>query len=236
MSARRLSTIACRVSAKQRLLDFAQILRNTTDALGANNRNVMKTMHEVIDWQVICDLAQQVGSRLNARQWTMTTAESCTGGLIAGAITDIAGSSAWFESGVVSYSNEAKHRLLDVSVKVFEQHGAVSEACVLAMAEGALRSSGADVAVSVSGIAGPGGASPGKPVGTVWLAWALRVTSELPGAQAKTTAQVCVQTDVNVDAQVFLFDGDRVQVREQAVFQALRGTISRIDNIGSRNL
>jgi len=104
--------------------------------------------------------------------WMLASAESCTGGLIAAACTDLAGSSAWFERGFVSYSNAAKTTLLGVDAALIEQHGAVSEPVVRAMAEGALRHSLAQVSVAVTGIAGPGGGSGTKPVGTVWLAWA----------------------------------------------------------------
>lgn len=188
----------------------------------------MNTMQEAIDWQAICVLAAQVGSALDEKGWTITTAESCTGGLIAGAITEIAGSSAWFQSGVVTYSNQVKHTLLDVNLDIFEQHGAVSEACVRAMASGALQRSGADVAVSVSGVAGPGGATPGKPVGTVWVGWAQRLPVEL----AAQSADASLEAGCSVDATLFQFDGERGYVRVQAVYEALRGTISRITNAG----
>ncbi len=144
----------------------------------------------------------------------MTTVESCTGGLVAAAITDVPGSSAWFEQGLVTYSNPAKQQLAGVATVIFEQHGAVSEACVRAMADGGLRRSGAQVAVAVSGIAGPDGAMPGKPVGTVWFAWALNHA---------------ISGDTQVSARCCQFDGDRQAVREQAVLMALRGTISRIE-------
>lgn len=152
-------------------------------------------------------LATELGQGLLDAQASITTAESCTGGLIAAAITDIAGSSAWFAQGQVTYSNDAKHKLLGVAQGVFEQHGAVSEACVLAMAQGALERSGADVAVAVSGIAGPDGGTAEKPLGTVWLAWA---------------------TALDTEAQLFQFTGNRQSVREQAVLAALSGTISRL--------
>ena len=163
-------------------------------------------------------IEQGVGELANLlleRGLVISTAESCTGGLIAAAITDRAGSSEWFDRGFVTYSNEAKGELLGVSPHVFEEHGAVSEACVRAMAEGALQRAGADVALSVSGIAGPGGATPGKPVGTVWIGWAVHRS----GTQ-------------RVDAQLFQFAGDRRSVRELAVLEALRGTISRIHDAG----
>jgi nicotinamide-nucleotide amidase len=158
----------------------------------------------------LADLAGQLGQLLISCNWRITTAESCTGGLIAGAMTDVSGSSNWFEQGVVTYSNRAKQNLLGVPSSVFDQHGAVSEACVLSMASGALRSSGADIAVSVSGVAGPGGGSAQKPVGTVWLAWAW---------------------GESVEAQHFLFAGQRSEVRMQAVVRALHGRIQRLERI-----
>ena len=157
----------------------------------------------------------ELATLLQSRRLVISTAESCTGGLIAAAITDMPGSSEWFERGFVTYSNDAKGQLLGVSSQVFEEHGAVSEECVKAMAEGALQRAGADVAVAVSGIAGPGGATPGKPVGTVWIGWALQHSGTH-----------------RVDAQGFQFAGDRRSVRELAVLEALRGTISRINDAG----
>jgi len=112
--------------------------------------------------------------RLQARGWMLATAESCTGGLIAACCTSVAGSSDWFEGGYVTYSNGAKQKQLGVEGSLIEQHGAVSGPVALAMADGALAASGADVAVAVTGIAGPGGGSDDKPVGTVWVAWATR--------------------------------------------------------------
>jgi len=159
-------------------------------------------------------LSEKLGQLLLAQSLIITTAESCTGGMIAGAITDIAGSSAWFEQGLVTYSNAAKQSLLGVDETILTSDGAVSEGCVLAMAEGALVSSCADIAVSVSGIAGPEGATTGKPVGTVWLSWA------------------SARGDFH-DAQVFYFVGNRQQIRQQAVLGALRGTIARIEKYRS---
>jgi nicotinamide-nucleotide amidase len=118
-------------------------------------------------------LALRVGRALLVRSWRAATAESCTGGWIAKALTDVPGSSQWFDGGVVSYSNAAKQRLLGVSSELLAAHGAVSEPVVRAMAEGARTRSGVEVAVAVSGVAGPDGGTPEKPVGTVWLAWAL---------------------------------------------------------------
>jgi len=114
----------------------------------------------------------RLADMLRTRGWRIATAESCTGGLIAGACTDLAGSSDWFERGFVTYSNDAKSELLGVPAALIAQHGAVSEPVARAMAEGALARAPVQLSVAVTGIAGPGGAVPGKPVGTVWLAWA----------------------------------------------------------------
>lgn len=122
----------------------------------------------------LLELAQAVGTRLAASAETLVTAESCTGGWIAKACTDVAGSSQWFQGGVVAYSNALKVALLGVPEGMLAQHGAVSEPVVRAMAAGALAHAGATVAIAVSGIAGPDGGTPDKPVGTVWLAWAWR--------------------------------------------------------------
>ena len=143
-----------------------------------------------------------LASALRARGWTIATAESCTGGLIAAACTAVAGSSDWFERGFVTYSNEAKAELLGVPMALITAHGAVSAEVARAMAEGALAHSRAELAVAVTGIAGPSGATPGKPVGTVWLAIA-RV-----GAAAQ--------------AELLALAGDRAAVREQSVRRALQ--------------
>ena len=148
-----------------------------------------------------------LGDALRARRWRMASAESCTGGLIAAACTSVAGSSDWFERGFVSYSNEAKTELLGVSAALIAAHGAVSEAVVRAMAQGALHRSSAQLAVAVTGIAGPGGAVPGKPVGTVWLAVATR-------------DHVSVRCDV--------WPGDRTQVREATVRAALTALVAAV--------
>lgn len=134
------------------------------------------------------------------RGWLLCTAESCTGGLIAAACTDRAGSSAWFERGFVTYSNQAKTELLDVPERVLRRAGAVCGPVARAMAEGALRHSRAQVAVAVTGVAGPGGGSPAKPVGTVWFGYAL------PG---RVLTEKC------------RFDGDRAAVRLATVQHAL---------------
>ena len=150
-------------------------------------------------------LAQLAGAALAAlavRQWRVALAESCTGGWIAKSLTDIAGSSAHFEAGFVTYANGAKAALLGVDAGLLERDGAVSRAAVLAMAAGARQRSGADLAVAVSGIAGPGGGSPAKPVGLVWFGWQSR--------------------DGVHEAAAEQFAGDRDAVRRQAVARALR--------------
>ena len=152
---------------------------------------------------------QALGDALRARGWRCCTAESCTGGLIAAACTAVAGSSDWFERGYVTYSNTAKHEDLGVEAALIAAHGAVSEPVALAMAEGALRHAGADLAVAVTGIAGPGGAVPGKPVGTVWLALAAR-----DGRASQ--------------AWRLQLDGDRSAVREQTVARALEAMRERV--------
>lgn len=145
----------------------------------------------------------EIAERLGGRGWRLVTAESCTGGWIAKCCSDLPGSSRWYEGGVVSYSNALKMRLLGVQSRTLEQEGAVSAATVREMAEGALRHLGGDVAVAVSGIAGPTGASAGKPVGTVWFAWAT------PGRSTLTRAAY--------------FPGIRAAVRAGAVGMALGG-------------
>ena len=156
---------------------------------------------------------QILADGLRARGWCISTAESCTGGLIAGFCTDLAGSSDWFERGVVSYSNAAKTELLGVPAELIAAQGAVSEAVARAMASGALQRSQADLAVAVTGVAGPGGGSASKPVGTVWLAWAWR-----RAAGGIATAALLQQ-----------FDGDRAAVRLATVCCALQGLIDRLD-------
>jgi nicotinamide-nucleotide amidase len=155
-------------------------------------------------------LSARVGRHLASGARRVATAESCTGGWIAKALTDIAGSSQWFTEGFVVYSNEAKISTLGVRASTLRDSGAVSEAAVRAMAEGAVRRSGADLAVAVTGIAGPGGAVPGKPVGTVWLGWAVR------SGRA-----------IRVVAQLRHFRGDREAVRRKTVQAALAGLLKR---------
>lgn len=153
----------------------------------------------------ITPLIDQLAQHLSQRRWTLATAESCTGGLIAAACTERSGSSVWFERGWVSYSNQAKTDLLGVDAALIDAHGAVSEAVARAMAEGALARSMAQVAVAVTGVAGPTGGTPDKPVGTVWLAWA---------AQGMATRALRAQ-----------FAGDRAAVRWATVAQALQGVL-----------
>jgi nicotinamide-nucleotide amidase len=154
-------------------------------------------------------LAAALGRRLLARGETVATAESCTGGLIAAALTDIAGSSDWFGYGFVTYSNDAKRQLLGVSPATLDAVGAVSERTVREMCAGALAVAGADWAVAVSGIAGPGGGSPDKPVGTVWFGLA--------------------RADGAGRAFQRRFDGDRAAVREQTVACALSALTAWLD-------
>jgi len=155
-------------------------------------------------------LAEQLGNALLRRGWKVVLAESCTGGWVAKCLTDIAGSSAWFDRGFVTYSNAAKREMLGVSTDTLDTAGAVSEPTVLAMAAGALAHSEADLALAISGIAGPGGAVPGKPVGTVCFAWAVKGALQ--------------QSDTKY------FSGDREAVRRQSVAHGLRGLIDVLGN------
>ena len=152
-------------------------------------------------------LAARLGAAALARGTMIATAESCTGGLVAGAITSIAGSSGWFERGFVTYSDVGKEQQLGVASSTIERFGAVSEETAKAMAQGAVRGSAAQWAVAVTGIAGPDGGSPDKPVGTVWFAWAG------PGHLQALRRQ---------------FEGDRAVVREASVRVALEGLIDRL--------
>ncbi|QTF92300.1 CinA family protein [Halomonas sp. BM-2019] len=153
-------------------------------------------------------LAERLGRLCRQQGVTVTTAESCTGGGVASAITAVAGSSDYFETGYVTYANGAKTRLLGVPEALLEAQGAVSREVVEAMVIGACRDSGAGLGVAISGVAGPGGGSPDKPVGTVWLAW----------GDAERAEAVCRR-----------YPGDRRAVREQAVREALVGLIRRLE-------
>lgn len=154
-------------------------------------------------------LAAQVGAALKSHGLKLATVESCTGGGVAQAITDVAGSSAWFECGFITYSNLSKQQMLGVSEATLRQHGAVSEKTVLEMVEGAFQHSVAQVALAVSGVAGPEGGTPDKPVGTVWLAWGVR-----HGA---------------IRAQRYQFNGNRAEVRAQSVHIALQGVVDLLN-------
>jgi nicotinamide-nucleotide amidase len=152
-------------------------------------------------------LCQQLATLLLARGWMLATAESCTGGLIAGACTDLPGSSNWFERGFVTYSNAAKSELLGVEPALIDAHGAVSEPVARAMAGGACARSPARISVAVTGVAGPTGGSPDKPVGLVWFGWCLNGTT---------------------DTESRRFDGDRAAVRAATVRHALQGLLDRL--------
>ncbi|MES2883272.1 MAG: CinA family protein [Pseudomonadota bacterium] len=151
--------------------------------------------------------AAAIAERLIARREWLAVAESCTGGLFAAACTDLAGSSAWFERGLTTYSNRAKQELLGVPASLLAAHGAVSEPCVRAMAEGLMARAPVQHAVAVSGIAGPGGGTADKPVGTVWIAWA---------------------GSTGVRTRRFAFAGDRQAVREQAVTAVFAGLVEQL--------
>ncbi len=155
-------------------------------------------------------LARDLGARLQAARQMLVTAESCTGGWIAKCMTDIPGSSAWFDCGMVAYSYEAKQALLGVRPQTLEQFGAVSRETAVEMVSGALVHSGATLAVAVTGIAGPGGGSPDKPVGSVWIGWKRR------GGYAR--------------AELFRFAGDREAVRRQTVAAALAGLLRQLED------
>lgn len=153
------------------------------------------------------ELIAQLGEVLTSRKLMLATAESCTGGLISGAITGVPGSSAWFKGGVVAYADEVKTRLLWVPEPKLKRHGAVSRAVAAAMADGACTVLGAPVSLAVTGVAGPGGGTPGKPVGTVWFAWR--------GPHMAATEE-----------HVFL--GNRDEVRQQSIHRGIAGLLERL--------
>ena len=155
-----------------------------------------------LDW-----IANRLGEQLKERGWLLATAESCTGGWAAQVVTSVSGSSEWFDRGFVTYSNDAKREMLGVRAATLEQHGAVSEAAAREMASGALAASRAHIALAITGVAGPTGGTPQKPVGMVCFAWAVR-----GGA---------------VDASTRYFDGDREAVRRQSVVFGLQGVMDR---------
>jgi len=151
------------------------------------------------------DLTKTLAQILLSRNWTVSLAESCTGGLVCATLTELAGSSEWFERGYITYSNEAKTECLGVTAKLIESYGAVSEPVAKAMAEGARLNSGSDVAISITGIAGPAGGSAEKPVGTVCFGWA---------------------TEIRALTKTMCFEGDRQAVRQQATEFALSALIA----------
>jgi len=193
-------------------------------------------------FETVAQQAAQLGRRLNARGWMVSTVESCTGGLIAAALTDVAGSSAWFERGFVTYSNEAKTGAVRVPADLIVAHGAVSEAVAAAMARGALLASRARIAVSVTGVAGPSGGSVEKPVGTVCFGWAYWPDAE-PDSDGHASSAGMAQTRETADRRedareekpaasrgepmvhtvTCHFDGDRRAVRLRSVRHALQG-------------
>ena len=157
--------------------------------------------------QAINYLAEKLGTALSQCEAKVTTAESCTGGGVAHAITAVAGSSTWFDCGFVTYANSAKHRLLGVPQDMLASQGAVSEAVVRSMVAGAAATANADYAVAISGIAGPGGGTDDKPVGTVWFAW---------------------QSPAGVSAKKYLLSGDRTAVREKAIEISLQELLHQV--------
>ncbi|MCE9550155.1 MAG: nicotinamide-nucleotide amidohydrolase family protein [Betaproteobacteria bacterium] len=157
------------------------------------------------------NLAIQIGSALKSLGLVLATAESCTGGAVASAITDIAGSSEWFERGFITYSNEAKREMLGVAQDTLTRYGAVSEAVVREMVAGALYHSHAQVALAVSGIAGPAGGMPDKPVGTVWFAWGIK------GGQCVT--------------RLHQLSGNRAEIRMQSVCIAFQGVLELLNQV-----
>ena len=159
--------------------------------------------------QELQDLAARLGDCLSAREMKLATAESCTGGWLAKVITDLPGSSDWFNGSLVTYSNEAKQRILGVQKGTLDEFGAVSGETVLEMSDGVLANMDADVALSISGIAGPGGGSNDKPVGLVWFSWGRR--------------------DKPVLAEFHQFEGDRDAVRRQAVEKALQLLLNMLE-------
>ncbi|MDP2154549.1 MAG: nicotinamide-nucleotide amidase [Sulfuricella sp.] len=158
--------------------------------------------------RALFELAEQVGTALKMRAMMLATAESCTGGWVGEAVTAVPGSSLWFDRGFITYTNEAKREMLGVAAATLERHGAVSEQTVREMASGVLNNSRGQVALAISGIAGPGGGTPEKPVGTVWFAW--------------------VFANGAVTSEQRQFAGDRREVRRQAVECGLRGLLERL--------
>ena len=162
---------------------------------------------------LLIDLAALVGAKLKQAHWMISTAESCTGGLVAAALTETSGSSLYFDRGFITYSNLAKQQMLGVPETMLHRYGAVSEEVARAMAQGALRHSAAHLSLAITGIAGPGGGTAEKPVGTVCFAWALTQAHSEP-----------------VMEQTQWFAGNRKAVREAAAEYALRGVLKLLKN------
>lgn len=160
-----------------------------------------------MDMYLVSRAVAELGECLRVEDNLLATAESCTGGLLASTLTDTPGSSEWFAGSVVAYSNEVKTKLLGVSPEVLEKHGAVSESVVRAMAEGVLKATNTQFSVAISGIAGPGGGSEDKPVGTVWMAWSFP-----SGTRARQ----------------YSFSGSRQEVKEQSVMAAVNGLLAAV--------
>ncbi|MDO8890463.1 MAG: nicotinamide-nucleotide amidase [Sulfurimicrobium sp.] len=156
--------------------------------------------------ETLLRLAEETGQALKARGWMLVTAESCTGGWVGEAVTAVAGSSSWYDRGFITYTNASKQEMLGVQPETLQHNGAVSEETVREMAAGALLHSQAHISLAISGIAGPGGGSPDKPVGTVCFAWSIK------NGPLKSERRV--------------FAGDREAVRQQAVFHALQGVLA----------
>lgn len=155
------------------------------------------------------NLSVRVGQELDKNRYLLVTAESCTGGGLSEAVTRIPGSSAWFDRGFITYSNQSKVTMLNVSEDTLQQYGAISENTAIEMAQGALDNSIADIAVAITGIAGPGGATQDKPVGLVCFAW--------------------LDRDINMRSTHIIFKGDRLQIRHQACLMAMQGILDLID-------
>lgn len=153
----------------------------------------------------LLSLTEKVAATLKNKHYLLASSESCTGGWLAKSCTDISGSSSWFDRGFVTYSNQSKHDLINVSLSTLEKYGAVSKQTATEMAQGTLINSNADISVAITGIAGPDGGTTEKPVGTVWIAWSTK------NGTNKT--------------ELFQLSGDREQVRYQAVIKALQGII-----------
>ncbi|MFH1912946.1 MAG: CinA family protein [Pseudomonadota bacterium] len=158
-----------------------------------------------MDTRLISLAVTELGENLRVNGTLLATAESCTGGLLANTLTDMPGSSDWFAGSVVAYANPVKEKLLGVDPALLREHGAVSEPVVVAMARGVIAAMGADVAVAISGIAGPSGGTPDKPVGTVWMAWAWPSGTR---------------------TRLYTFSGPRETVKDQAVMAAINGLLS----------